>query len=136
MSTVTPAAVLAELEKILTEVIGDDLLLDGPLTMETSFDQDLQLESIEFVALAEQLLETYGEQVDFVAWMAEMELDEIIALTVVLRVIRSRRTSTTSWRSSITGRSPSRCTCSATASAAWCRWPWRTATLNGWPASS
>ena len=80
--TVTPESVLADLERILVEVIGDDLLLDGPLTMETSFDQDLQLESIEFVALSEQLLETYGEQVDFVSWLAEMELDEIVGLTV------------------------------------------------------
>ena len=81
-TTVTPEAVLARLEEILTDVIGDDLLLDGPLKMSTSFDADLQLESIEFVALAEQLLGTYGEQVDFVAWMATMELDDIIALTV------------------------------------------------------
>ena len=80
--TVTEPDVLAEIERILLEVIGDDLLLDGPLTMETSFDEDLQLESIEFVALSEQLLETYGEQVDFVAWLAEMTLDEIVALTV------------------------------------------------------
>ena len=80
--TVTPESVLADLERILVEVIGEDLLLDGPLTMETSFDQDLQLESIEFVALSEKLLETYGEQVDFVSWLAEMELDDIIALTV------------------------------------------------------
>ena len=80
--TVTPESVLADLERILVEVIGDDLLLDGPLTMDTSFDQDLQLESIEFVALSEKLLETYGEQVDFVSWLAEMELDDIIALTV------------------------------------------------------
>ena len=80
--TVTEPDVLAEIERILLEVIGDDLLLDGPLTMETSFDEDLQLESIEFVALSEQLLETYGEQVDFVAWLAEMTLEEIVALTV------------------------------------------------------
>jgi acyl carrier protein len=82
VADVTEQAVLEELERMLVDVIGDDLLLDGPLTMETSFDQDLQLESIEFVALSERLLETYGEQVDFVSWLAEMELDEIIALTV------------------------------------------------------
>lgn len=75
-------SVLAELERILVEVVGDDLLLDGPVTLETSFDADLQLESIEFVALSEQLLVTYGEQVDFVTWLAGMELDDIIALTV------------------------------------------------------
>lgn len=80
--TVTAEKVLADMEAILVEVIGDDLLLDGPLTMETSFDQDLQLESIEFVALSEKLLETYGEKVDFVSWLAEFDLDQIIALTV------------------------------------------------------
>ncbi len=80
--TATPESVLAELERLLVEVIGDDLLLDGPLAMDTSFDDDLQLESLEFVALAEKLLETYGEQVDFVAWMATMELDDIVGLRV------------------------------------------------------
>jgi acyl carrier protein len=79
---VSEEQVLAQLETMLVEVIGDDLLLDGPLTLETSFDEDLQLESIEFVALSERLLVTYGEQVDFVGWLAEMELDEIVALTV------------------------------------------------------
>ena len=69
---VTPEAVLAELDRILIEVVGDDLFLDEPLGMETSFDQDLELESLEFVALAEQLLQTYGERVDLVAWMAGM----------------------------------------------------------------
>ena len=79
---VTPASVLADIAEILLEVIGDDLLLAGEIGSDTSFDEDLELESIEFVALAEKLLERYGEQVDFVAWLAGMELEEIIALTV------------------------------------------------------
>lgn len=78
---ITPEAVLAQLEQILLEVVGDDLLMDGPLTMETSFSDDLQLESIEFVALAEELLNTYGEKVDFVNWMSGMELDQVVNLT-------------------------------------------------------
>ena len=76
-----PVDVLAELERILVDVIGDDLMLDGPLAMDTSFSDDLQLESIEFVALAEELLTTYGEKVDFVSWMSGMELDQVVALT-------------------------------------------------------
>ena len=79
---VTADAVLAELERILTEVVGDELLLDGPITLDTSFDADLQLESIEFVALAEQLQQAYGERVDFVGWLSGMELDRIIGLRV------------------------------------------------------
>lgn len=77
----TPEQVLADLEVILVEVVGEDLLLDEPLGMGTSFNDDLQLESIEFVALAESLLTKYGEKVDFVSWMAGMELDQVVALT-------------------------------------------------------
>lgn len=77
----TREQVLVDLERILNEVVGEDLLMGEPLTMETSFNEDLQLESIEFVALAEALLETYGSSVDFVSWMAGMELDDVVALT-------------------------------------------------------
>ena len=50
--------------------------------LETSFEKDLELESIEFVALAEKLQERYGKSVDFVGWLSSKELDEIIGLTV------------------------------------------------------
>lgn len=79
--TPTREQVLVDLGRILDEVVGEDLLMGEPLTMETSFNEDLQLESIEFVALAEALLETYGSRVDFVSWMAAMELDDVVALT-------------------------------------------------------
>jgi acyl carrier protein len=78
----TSDEVLAEVRSLLVDVIGDDFLLDTEIELDTSFNEDLELESIEFVALSERLLERYGSQVDFVAWMAEMDLDEIIALTV------------------------------------------------------
>lgn len=87
--TVDPAAphvdvaeVLVELRTMLAAIIGEDLLLDVDIEMDTSFDADLQLESIEFVALAEKLMERYGAQVDFANWLAGMELDDIIDLTV------------------------------------------------------
>jgi acyl carrier protein len=67
---------------ILIDVIGPEYLLDLEIGIATRFDEDLEIESLEFVALAERLLHHYGGQVDFVAWLATMELDEIIALTV------------------------------------------------------
>ena len=66
----------------ITDVVGDELELDGPITVETSFNKDLELESIEFVALAEMLQDHYGEDLDFVDWLSNKELDEIITLTV------------------------------------------------------
>ena len=72
--------VLATVEKLIVEITGDELMLAGPITMQTSFNRDLELESIEFVALAEKLQEHYGT--DFIAWISTKELDQIIALTV------------------------------------------------------
>ena len=74
--------ILRTVEKLVVEVAGDEILLAGPLTMETSFNRDLELESIEFVALAEKLQQRYGAEVDFVGWISTKELDQIIALTV------------------------------------------------------
>ena len=76
------AEVLEVVQNMLVEVIGPEYTLSLTIELGTSFDTDLELESLEFVALAERLLDHYGGQVDFVAWLATMELDEIIALTV------------------------------------------------------
>jgi acyl carrier protein len=74
--------VLEVVSGMLVDVIGPEYLIGLTIDLDTSFDGDLELESLEFVALAERLLGHYGEAVDFVAWLATMELDEIIALTV------------------------------------------------------
>jgi acyl carrier protein len=67
---------------MLVDVIGAEYLIGLHVDLATSFDRDLELESLEFVALAERLLQHYGGRVDFVAWLATMELDEIIGLAV------------------------------------------------------
>jgi len=74
--------VLDEIKAALTEVVGDDLLLAVDITPDTRFDDDLALESIEFIALGERLRDRYGDRVDFAGFIASMELDEIMALTV------------------------------------------------------
>jgi acyl carrier protein len=74
--------VLNRVGLLITEVIGDEMAFDGPIAMETSFSDDLELESIEFVALAEKLQNHYGKSVDFARWLSGMELDQILALKV------------------------------------------------------
>lgn len=78
----TDSDVLATVAQLIVEVVGDEVTLTGPITLATSFNADLELESIEFVALAEKLQEHYGAGVDFVGWLSTKELDQIIALTV------------------------------------------------------
>ncbi len=67
---------------IIREVIAEPWAEEIPITFETSFSQDLELESIEFVALAGRLQDQYGSRVDFGGWLAGKELDEIIELRV------------------------------------------------------
>lgn len=74
--------VLSVVASIIREVIGEDWADEVEITRETAFAADLELESIEFVALAERLQERYGAQVDFVGWLSGKQLDEIIALRV------------------------------------------------------
>ena len=74
--------ILSTVERLIVEIAGDEILITGPLTPATRFNADLELESIEFVALAEKLQAHYGAAVDFVGWISKKELDAIIALTV------------------------------------------------------
>jgi acyl carrier protein len=73
---------VATIARLLEEVVGADYLLDVEIGPDTSFAEDIELESIDLVALTEQLELTYGRDVDFAGWIADMELDDIIALTV------------------------------------------------------
>lgn len=74
--------ILSAIQDCLVEIAGDEILIAGPIAAATSFNGDLELESIEFVALAEKLQQRFGQRVDFVGWISKKELDQIIALTV------------------------------------------------------
>jgi acyl carrier protein len=74
--------VLGVVRTIIADVIGDDYVQQIEIDMDTSFQDDLDIESIEFVALGEKLMERYGERVDFAAWLATMDVDEIMGMTV------------------------------------------------------
>ena len=84
MSTIeqNKAEILATLSEMIKEVIGEDWVSETPITMETSFVSDLEVESIELVALSEKIQAKYGETVDFPSRLSGMEHEQIIALTV------------------------------------------------------
>ena len=67
---------------MLIEIIGAEYALSLDIGMGTSFDADLELESIEFVKLSTMLTEHYGDRINFVAFLADKSLNEIIYMTV------------------------------------------------------
>jgi acyl carrier protein len=76
------AQILQTIADMINEVVGEDWIHESPITMETTFSHDLELESIELVALSEKLQERYGDTIDFPGWLSGMELEQIIALKV------------------------------------------------------
>jgi acyl carrier protein len=74
--------VLDEITAILAEVLGEEFILGTEVTAETSFSEDLALESIEFVELSEKLQDRYGTRVNLADFVAGMDIDGIMALTV------------------------------------------------------
>lgn len=74
--------VLLEVARLIREVVGEAWIEEKAIGMDTSFGRDLELESIEFVALGERLQTHFGRSVDFVGWLSGKELDEILALKV------------------------------------------------------
>jgi acyl carrier protein len=74
--------VLDQLVRLIESVVGADVLLGVEITRDTTFSDDIGLESIEFVALADRLRQHYGERVDLVGFLAEMDIDEIMAMSV------------------------------------------------------
>ncbi|MFJ7209088.1 acyl carrier protein [Streptomyces sp. NPDC098789] len=76
------ARILAEITGMLVEIVGDEFLLAEEVSMGTTLNDDLALESIEFVALAEQLHERYGADVDLMGFLAEKDMEAILALSL------------------------------------------------------
>lgn len=77
-----PDEVLADVRRIVVEVIGEDYVSELDIERTTAFRADLDVESIELVALGEALRARYGEGIRLAQWIGDMELEEIIAMTV------------------------------------------------------
>jgi acyl carrier protein len=73
--------VLEVVRAILADVIGAGYVSMVDIAPETSFQSDLEIESIELVAVGEQLQDRFPH-IDFAEWLSTMEVDEIIAMTV------------------------------------------------------
>ena len=78
----TPDEVQAVLIDLLAGLVGPEYVDEMEVGRATRFEADLELESMEVAELAEQLMARYGDRVDFVAWFADMELEQIIELDV------------------------------------------------------
>jgi acyl carrier protein len=69
------------IEKIRS-TIAEDWIEDFDIDASTRFNSDLEIESIEFVRIADAIQRHYGTQLDIVGWLSGKNIHELIALTV------------------------------------------------------
>jgi acyl carrier protein len=74
--------VLTTLTRMLQDVTGEDSGWAASITSASRLEGDLRLESVEVTALAGLLAETYGERVDLLGFLAGLDIDQLIGLTV------------------------------------------------------
>ncbi len=73
--------ILERVVAAIREAIAEDWVQDFEIDMDTSFNEDLEIESIEFVAIADLLQKKFGE-LNLIEWLSERDINDLIALTV------------------------------------------------------
>lgn len=79
---VSEQRVLQELTGMLREATGETGDWADRITPATRLDDDLHLESVELTVLAELVQRRYGPEVDLAGYVAALDVDELLALTV------------------------------------------------------
>jgi acyl carrier protein len=82
MSFTVDPAIIREITVVIREAVAEDWIQDFEIGADTSFNDDLELESIEFVTIAAGLQRHFGEQVNLIGWLSTKAFDELIALRV------------------------------------------------------
>jgi acyl carrier protein len=73
---------VADIAELLREVTGEDAVWQAGIRPDSRLDGDLQLDSVELAALGVALRRRYGNAVDLARFLAGLDIDQLIALTV------------------------------------------------------
>ncbi|MER2536165.1 MAG: phosphopantetheine-binding protein [Rhizobiaceae bacterium] len=82
MSTNTSEHVMAVVVDTIRKTIGEDWIEDFDIGPQTRFSEDLEIESIEFVKMADALQAHFGKGVDLVGWLSNKPIHDLIQLNV------------------------------------------------------
>ncbi len=74
--------ILQQIIDAIREAIAEDWVQDFVIDTDTSFNDDLEIESIEFVAIADMLQKKFGDRINLIGWLSERDINELIELTV------------------------------------------------------
>lgn len=76
------AEVVDEVVALVREAINEDWILDMEMTADTSLNRDLEIESMDFVAIANLMQQKYGSAIDIAVWLSGKDIKQLVALTI------------------------------------------------------
>jgi acyl carrier protein len=82
MTTTIDPAVVQRIAVVIRQAVAEDWIRDLEIGADTSFNDDLEIESIEFVTIAAALQKDFGARVDLMAWLSGRRFEELIELRV------------------------------------------------------
>ena len=71
-----------DIAEVLRQSVGEDRVWPDDFGPATRLDGDLLLEESDMAAFGEALRQRYGDRVDLVGFVADLDIDQIIALNV------------------------------------------------------
>ncbi len=74
--------VLKVVTQKIRDTINEDWIEDFEIGPETRFNDDLEIESIEFVKIADAIQNHFGNQLGIIAWLSGKSIHELIGLSV------------------------------------------------------
>jgi len=80
--TRSPDEVLDAVVAIIRSTIAEDWIAEFDIDAQTRFSEDLEIESIEFVKIADAVMARFGGEADLVGWLSGKSIHELINLTV------------------------------------------------------
>lgn len=78
----TPDEIFVLLKQFITEVVGEEFASEMNISKESRFTHDLEMDSIEIVAVSEKIKKHFGPSIDFTGWLSGMSIDELISLNM------------------------------------------------------
>lgn len=82
MNNPSQEQVLAVVVDTIRTTIAEDWIEDYEIGPQTRFNEDLEIESIEFVKIADAIMAKFGGGVDIVGWLSGKTIHELINLRV------------------------------------------------------
>jgi acyl carrier protein len=75
-------SVRGTVEGTIIDVVGRWYYEECQAGLDSTFAEDIELESMEVMEIAERLIETYEGRVDFITWFSGMDFEQLIVLTI------------------------------------------------------